>query len=68
MFQSTLATMGELYFDTGDTKRSRDFYERAIQINPFNPFVHMRLMTIYQKLEWKKEKELQTKLFGYIDH
>jgi len=28
----------------------------------------MRLMTIYQKLEWKKEKELQTKLFGYIDH
>jgi len=68
MFHSTLATMGELYFDTGDTKRSRDFYERAIQINPFNPFVHMRLMTIYQKLEWKKEKELQTKLFGYIDH
>jgi len=68
MFHSTLATMGELYFDTGDTKRSRDFYERAIQVNPFNPFVHMRLMTIYQKLEWKKEKELQTKLFGYIDH
>ncbi len=68
MFHSTLATMGELYFNTGDTKRSRDFYERAIHVNPFNPLVHMRLMTIYQKLEWKKEKKLQTKLFGYIDH
>jgi len=25
-------------------------------------------MKIYQKLNLKKEKELQTKLFGYINH
>jgi len=68
MFHSTLANLGELYFDMGDIEKSRSFYERAIEINPFNPFPHMRLMTIYQKLGWKKEKELQTKLFGYIDH
>ena len=68
MFHSTLANLGGLYFDMGDIEKSRSFYERAIEINPFNPFPHMRLMTIYQKLGWKKEKELQTKLFGYIDH
>jgi len=68
MFHSTLANLGELYFDMGDIKKSRDFYERAVHINPFNPFVHTRLMTIYQKLGWKKQQELQTKLFGQIDN
>ena len=67
MFHTTLASMGELYFDTGNIEKSRDFYERAIQTNPFNPFVHMRLIAIYQKLGRNKEKELQAKLFGYID-
>ena len=68
MFHSTLTNMGELYFDMGNIEKSLNFYERAIQINPFNPFVHMRLVTIYQKLKWKKKKELQAKLFEYIDH
>ena len=67
MFHTTLASMGELYFDKGDLEKSRNFYERAIKINPFNPFVHVRLLTIYQKLGWEKEKELQAKLFGYVD-
>ena len=67
MFHTTLASMGELYFDTGDIEKSRDFYEKAVRVNPFNPFVHTRLMAIYQKQGWGKEKELQTKLFGYID-
>lgn len=68
MFHSTLASLGELYFDTGDIKRSHDFYERAVHVNPFNPFVHMRLMAIYQKLGWEKEQKLQTKLFGHINY
>ena len=68
MFHSTLASLGELYFDTGDIKKSHDFYERAVHVNPFNPFVHMRLMTIYQKLGWEKQQKLQTKLFGHINH
>jgi tetratricopeptide (TPR) repeat protein len=67
MFHSTLVSMGELYFNTGNIEKSRDFYERAIQINPFNPYVHTRLITIYKKLENKKEEELQKKLFKYID-
>jgi tetratricopeptide (TPR) repeat protein len=68
MFHSTLANLGELYFDIGNIEKSRIYYERAIKINPFNPFVHMRLITIYQKLGWKKEKELQTKLISHINH
>ena len=67
MFHTTLASMGELYFDTGNMEKSLEFYERAIRVNPFNPFVHMRLMTIHQKLGLNKEKELQAKLFGYVD-
>jgi lipopolysaccharide biosynthesis regulator YciM len=60
--------MGGLYFDKNNMEKSLSFYQRAIQVNPFNPFVHTRLMKIYQKLNLKKEKELQTKLFGYINH
>jgi len=67
MFHTTLANMGELYFDTDNIEKSREFYERAIRLNPFNPLVHMRLMTIHQRLGHNKEKELQAKLFGYID-
>jgi len=67
MFHATLASMGELYFSTGDMQRSRDYYEQAVRVNPFNPFVHMRLMAIFQKLGLTEEKELQAKLFGYID-
>ena len=67
MFHSTLVSMGELYFNTGNIEKSRDFYEQAIQINPFNPFVHMRLIAIYKKLENKKDEELQAKLLKYLD-
>ena len=67
MFHSTLVSMGELYFNTGNIEKSRNFYEQAIQINPFNPFVHMRLVAIYKKLEKKEEEELQAKLFRYIE-
>ena len=67
MFHSTLVSMGELYFNTGNIEKSRNFYEQAIQINPFNPFVHMRLIAIYKKLEKKEEEELQAKLFRYIE-
>ena len=67
MFHTTLASMGELYFSTDDMKRSRDYYERAVRINPFNPFAHIRLMAVYEKLGLTEEKELQAELFGYID-
>ena len=67
MFHSTLVSMGELYFNTGNIEKSRNFYEQAIHINPFNPFVHMRLIAIYKKLEKKEEEELQAKLFRYIE-
>jgi tetratricopeptide (TPR) repeat protein len=67
MFHTTLASMGELYFSTDDMKRSRDYYERAVRVNPFNPFAHIRLMAVYEKLGLTEEKELQAELFGYID-
>ena len=67
MFHTTLSSLGELYFETGNMEKSLDFYEQAVRVNPFNPFAHIRLMAIYQKLGLNKEKELQAKLFGYID-
>ena len=67
MFHTTLTNMGELYFNTNNLEESLGFYERAIRVNPFNPFIHSRLMTIYQKLGRNKEKELQAKLFRYIN-
>lgn len=67
MFHTTLASMGELYFNIGNIEKSLYFYEKAIRMNPFNPFVHMQLMAIHQKLQSIEKQKLQKELLGFID-
>ncbi|MBT5028623.1 MAG: tetratricopeptide repeat protein [Nitrospina sp.] len=66
-FHTTLTNLGELFFINQNYAKARDYFERAIRINPFNPFVHMRLILVYDKLELAVEKKLQAKQFNYID-
>ncbi len=66
-FHTTLANLGELYFSNKDYATARDYFEKAVHINPFNPFAHMRLIQIYDKLGLAKEKQLQARQFNYID-
>ena len=64
---TTLVNLGELYFQKGEKEKSRDFFEKAFRINPFNPFVHSRLLNLYKALGLQKEKELQARLFQYLE-
>ena len=66
MFHTTLVTLGELYFESDRMEQARDYFERAVRVNPFNPFVHTRLIHIYQKLGLEKEKKMQTALYHFI--
>ncbi len=66
-FHTTLVNLGELYLETGRLANAREYFERAVKINPFNPFVHLRLIRIYSSLNLEEEKNLQEKLYGYID-
>ena len=66
-FHTTLANMGELYFSNQEYKTARVYFEKAVRINPFNPFAHMRLIRVYDKLGLVREKELQARQFNYID-
>ena len=66
-FHTTLVNVGELYLETGRLADAREYFERAVKINPFNPFVHLRLIRIYSSLNMEEEKKLQEKLYGYID-
>jgi len=56
-----------LYFSNQEYKTARVYFEKAVRINPFNPFAHMRLIHVYDKLGLVREKELQTRQLNYID-
>lgn len=66
-FTTTLTNMGELYYTTGKYKLAAEYFEASIRINPFNPFVHQRLIAIDQKLEKRKDAELQGKLYKFLE-
>lgn len=66
-FHTTLVNLGELYLEMDRLSEAREYFERAGKINPFNPFVHLRLIKIYTSLNLKEEKILQEKLYSYIE-
>lgn len=67
MFPSTLTNLGELYFQTEQYREALGYFERAIRINPFNPWVHQRLIKIFGLLDNPEKVELQARLFSYLE-
>jgi len=65
-FHTTLTNLGELYYETGRYDSARNYFEQAVRINPFNPFVHQRLILIYSKLGLTREAEHQNELYSFI--
>lgn len=66
-FTTTEVNLGELYYLKGDLKTSLLHYELAVRLNPFNPYVHARLIDILEKLNMEEEKDLQARLFSQIE-
>ena len=66
-FHTTLANLGELYFVSERFDKAQKYLEKAVRINPFNPFVHTRLIELYDRMSMTEEKKLQTRLFSLID-
>lgn len=54
--------LGELYWQAGKIQEARDAFEQEIQINPYDPNVHMRLSELYNRLgspgRSKQEQEI----------
>jgi len=66
-FHTTLVNLGELHFQKNTKKKSLIYFERAFKINPFNPFVNSRLINLYKALGLEEERELQVRLFRYLE-
>jgi tetratricopeptide (TPR) repeat protein len=66
-FHTTLTNLGELYFVSERFDKAQKYLEKAVRINPFNPFVHTRLIELYDRMSMTEEKKLQTRLFSLID-
>ena len=66
-FHTTLANLGELYFVSERFYKAQKYLEKAVRINPFNPFIHTRLIELYDRMSMTEEKKLQTQLFSLID-
>ena len=66
-FHTTLANLGELYFVSERFDKAKKYLEKAVRINPFNPFIHTRLIELYGRMSMTEEKKLQTQLFSLID-
>ena len=66
-FHTTLSNLGELYFISERYGAAQKYLEKAVLINPFNPFIHTRLIDLYDRMKMPEKKKLQTKLFSFID-
>ncbi len=62
-FHTTLTNLGEVHLLKGNHETAADYFEKAIRVNPFNPFVHQRLITIRSKLGQKNREKLQVRLY-----
>ena len=66
-FHTTLSNLGELYFIRERYDVAQKYLEKALRINPLNPFIHSRLIDLYDRMKMSEKKKLQTKLFSFID-
>ena len=66
-FHTTLTNLGELYHEMGNYEDSLNYFEKALRINPFNPFVHLRLIKIYDHLGQEENKKQQEELYTMIN-
>ncbi len=66
-FHTTLTNLGELYHNMGNYEQSQRYFEKALRINPFNPFVHLRLMEVYEHLGLEENKKQQEELYLLIN-
>ncbi len=65
-FPPTLVNLGELHFQKQNMVSAEKFFQEAIQLNPFNPFLHRRLISIYSTTEQKEKLKTQERLYGFL--
>ena len=66
-FHTTLTNLGELYFVSERYEEAVRYFEKAVRINPFNPFIHVRLIELYGRMKMPEKKKLQTQLLSFIN-
>jgi len=66
-FHTSLANLGELFFVSERLDLAQKYLEKALLINPFNPFIHKRLVDLYDRMKMPEKKKIQTQLFSFIN-
>ncbi|MCF6157532.1 MAG: hypothetical protein E3K32_02940 [wastewater metagenome] len=58
-YTTTYISLGELYRRKGEYNMAVEILSQANYINPFNPFIHRDLASLYSKLNRKEDAELE---------
>ena len=66
-FTTTLTNLGELYYTKEKYNLAAEYFEASVRLNPFNPFVHQRLISVDQKLKKIKAAERQGQLYKLLE-
>jgi tetratricopeptide (TPR) repeat protein len=62
----TYINLGRIYLEKGNLKKAEVAYREAISINPFNPEIHIALISIYQKLGLPDLEEKEKKVLSIL--
>jgi tetratricopeptide (TPR) repeat protein len=70
-FVDTHINLGRIYLQNGNLKKAEEAYDMAISINPFDPEIHMALITLHEKTGLpdlvKSEKKVLDVLLSEFD-
>jgi tetratricopeptide (TPR) repeat protein len=65
-FVDTYINLGRIYLRKENFKKAEESYQRAISINPFDPEIHIALISIYEKLGLTNSVESEKRVLGIL--
>jgi tetratricopeptide (TPR) repeat protein len=65
-YLETYTNLGKIYLEKGNLNKAEEAYTQAISINPFNPEIHMALISIYKKLGRTDLEEFEKKVLNTL--
>ena len=65
-FPPTLVNLGELHFHKENMDQAEHFFQQAVRLNPFNPLLHRRLISLYRTTRQEEKLKNQERLYSYL--
>lgn len=65
-FIETYTNLGKIYLERGNLNKAEEVYTQAMSINPFNPEIHVALISIYNKLGQTELEESEKRVLDVL--